>query len=251
MIHISNVSIGSRLLPLSVCLKPGLVMHILGPNGSGKSTLLSAVAGVVNYSGSIVYNDLDIANLKVEQLACHRAYLAQHQRPVFNLDVFQYLELSLPRTLSANIQTIDRVIRHLVSLLEIDDKLHRSIHELSGGEWQRVRLAGSALQVWPALNPMAQLWILDEPGAPLDIAQQTILYKLIREVADMGVAIIMANHDLNRTLHHADSVLLLKQGVMQVCGDTDDVLTQDNINHVFSTHVVMANVGHKTYIIFD
>jgi vitamin B12 transport system ATP-binding protein len=251
MIHISNLSVGNRLLPLSVSIEPGTILHILGANGSGKSTLLSAVAGVVEYSGSIYYNDTNLVDMKIERIASYRSYLAQNQRPVFNLDVFQYLELSLPKSALANNMMVNLVVKHLVAVLGIGDKLHRSIHELSGGEWQRVRLAGSALQIWPSLNPYALLWILDEPGAPLDVAQQNILYKLIREVADMGVAIIMANHDLNRTLHNADSVLLLKQGVMQAYGETEAVVTKENIRQVFSTEVIMASVGGKDYLIFD
>jgi vitamin B12 transport system ATP-binding protein len=251
MIHINNLSVGNRLLPLSVSIEPGEILHILGANGSGKSTFLSAVAGVVDYSGSIYYNDVNLAGMKIEQVASYRSYLAQNQRPAFNLDVFQYLELSLPKLVLVDNEIVNLAVKHLAALLGIGDKLHRSIHELSGGEWQRVRLAGSALQIWPTLNPYALLWILDEPGAPLDVAQQNVLYKLIREVANMGVSIIMANHDLNRTLHNADSVLLLKQGVMQTCGETEAVLTKENIRQAFSTEVIMANVGGKDYLIFD
>lgn len=79
-----------------------------------------------------------------------------------------------------------------------------------------MRLAGSCLQIWPSLNPYAKLLILDEPAAPLDIAQEGLLYSLIQQVAAKGITVIMANHDLNRSLRHADKVLLLSQGLCTV-----------------------------------
>ena len=64
------------------------------------------------------------------------------------------------------------VIEELTKVLNIDDKLHRYIHQLSGGEWQRVRLCAACLQVWPSLNPDAKFLVLDEPASSLDVGQE-------------------------------------------------------------------------------
>ena len=164
--------------------------------------------------------------------------------------MFQYLALSLPSSSHGLDAEINAALDEISQMLDITDKLHRSIQTLSGGEWQRVRLAGMCLQIWPTLNPYAKLLILDEPAAPLDIAQEALLYKLIERVADKGIAVIMANHDLNRTLRHADQVLLLDKGVLQASGRAEQVLTPEQLESVFNTEVKSISVENQTYLLF-
>ncbi len=251
MIRINSLNVQDRLLPLSFQFQPGEILHVVGPNGSGKSTLLSAIAGVIDSAGSISLGDIDVRKCSLDELALRRAYLSQNEKPAFNLDVFQYLALSLPVCASDRGEHVNQTVRLLTELLKIDDKLHRSIHQLSGGEWQRVRLAGSCLQVWPTINPYSKLLILDEPGAPLDIAQEGLLYRLMDKVAEQGLAVIMANHDLNRSLRHADKVLLLEQGIAQCFGEPEVVLTATNLEKVFDTSVKHVSVEGKPYLVFD
>jgi len=251
MIHINSLHVDERLLPLSFTCQPGEVVHIVGPNGSGKSTLLSALSGIIDSKGDVLCDDIDLTHCALKELALRRAYLSQNEKPAFNLDVFQYLALSVPECTSLYDPEVAKVVKLLTGLLKVSDKLHRSIHQLSGGEWQRVRLAGSCLQIWPTLNPYAKLLILDEPGAALDIAQEGLLYQLIDNVADMGLTVIMANHDLNRSLRHADKVLLLEQGIVQCFGTPESVLSEENLRKVFDTSVKSVLVEGKPYLIFD
>jgi len=251
MIHVSSLSVGSRLLPLSFDVSPGEIVHVIGPNGSGKSTLLSAVAGLLAFEGQAKIFEQDVKQASIEALSTSRAFLAQSDRPAFNLDVVHYLSLSLPTTALASHPNVTEVINELSKLLEIDDKLHRSIHHLSGGEWQRVRLCAICLQIWPTLNPHAKLLILDEPAAPLDIGQETLLYKLIQRVAEMGIAVLMSNHDLNRTLKHADKAILLDKGVMQQVGVVEQVLSVSELSRVFRTQVKRVVIDGSPVLLFD
>lgn len=251
MIHVNSLSVGSRLLPLSFEVARGEILHVIGPNGSGKSTLLSAVAGMLDFSGEAKIFDQDVKQASIQSLSHCRAFLAQSDRPAFNLDVVHYLSLSLPAAVQPGSPQLTEVIEELAQLLEIDDKLHRSIHHLSGGEWQRVRLCAICLQVWPSLNPHAKLLVLDEPAAPLDIGQESLLYKLIQRVAEMGITVIMSNHDLNRTLKHADKALLLEQGVLQKVGEVQEVLTVEELSRVFRTKVTSAMVEGAPILLFD
>lgn len=251
MIDVKSLCVGSRLLPLSFKVKRGEVVHVIGPNGSGKSTLLSALAGLLDFDGQVRLGDVDVASSSIESLAHSRAFLSQNDRPAFNLDVVHYLSLSLPSWLDVHPQQLESVVNELAQLLDIDDKLHRSIHHLSGGEWQRVRLCAICLQVWPTLNPDANVLILDEPAAPLDIGQESLLYKLIQRVAKMGITVIMSNHDLNRTLKHADQALLLDKGVLQQFGDVDHVLDPVQLSDVFNTQVTKASFDGVEVLLFD
>ncbi len=96
--------------------------------------------------------------------------------------------------------------------LALDDKLGRSTNQLSGGEWQRVRLAAVVLQITPQANPAGQLLLLDEPMNSLDVAQQSALDKILSALCQQGLAIVMSSHDLNHTLRHAHRAWLLKGG---------------------------------------
>lgn len=253
--HVKHMSVGSRLLPLSFECKAGEIVHVVGPNGSGKSTLLAAISGMLSHregmSGEVYVGNKNLLTLPLSEQAHVRGYLCQQSRPAFNVDVFQYLALSLPSGAEiADIKVRDAV-NMVVELVQLQDKLHRSIQTLSGGEWQRVRLAGVCLQVWRTINPFSQFLILDEPAAPLDIAQEGLLYQLINAMAAQGIGVLVANHDLNRTLKHADKVLLLNNGVLHSSGNADTVLTEEALGKVFNTQVKKVIVDEQPYLIFD
>ncbi|HHF0511296.1 vitamin B12 ABC transporter ATP-binding protein BtuD [Vibrio diabolicus] len=255
MMHVKHISVGSRLLPLSFECKAGEIVHVVGPNGSGKSTLLAAISGTLSHregmSGEVYVGNKNLLTLPLSEQAHVRGYLCQQSRPAFNVDVFQYLALSLPSGAEiADIKVRDAV-NMVVELVQLQDKLHRSIQTLSGGEWQRVRLAGVCLQVWRTINPFSQFLILDEPAAPLDIAQEGLLYQLINAMAAQGIGVLVANHDLNRTLKHADKVLLLNNGVLHSSGNADTVLTEEALGEVFNTQVKKVIVDEQPYLIFD
>ena len=107
------------------------------------------------------------------------------------------------------------------------------------------------LQIWPSLNPYSKLLILDEPAAPLDIGQEALLYKLIDHVAKQGISVLMANHDLNRTLRHADQVLLLDKGVLQKVGSAEKVMVPERLEQVFNTRIKSITVDDATYLLFE
>ncbi len=236
-------------MPLSFALEQGEILHVIGPNGSGKSTLLTALSGLLTFEGKAQIGALDVGTASLEALSNCRAFLSQSDRPAFNLEVSQYISLSIP--LAAEVEEVNRVVDELAGILNIRDKLHRSIHHLSGGEWQRVRLCAICLQIWPSLNPHAKLLVLDEPAAPLDIGQETLLYRLIERVAQLGITVVMSNHDLNRTLQYANKALLLNQGVLHAAGEVEQVLEPNQLSDVFATQVSKAQMGDRSVLIFE
>ncbi len=108
-------------------------------------------------------------------------------------------------------------------MLGLGDKLGRSVNQLSGGEWQRVRLAAVVLQIHPDANPVGQLLLLDEPMNSLDVAQQNALDRVLHHLCQAGIAIVMSSHDLNHTLRHAHKAWLLKRGKLIACGRREEV----------------------------
>jgi vitamin B12 transport system ATP-binding protein len=252
MITVSNLSVLHRFSPISFTLQPGEKLHLLGPNGSGKSSLLAGLAGVLPVTtGNVNIAGKRILEQDLSTQSIYRAYLSQDGRPSFHIQVYQYLMLSRLESLHYDEAEFERAVKLLVLQLSLGDKLNKSILHLSGGEWQRVRLAGICLQIWPTLNPTAKLLLLDEPTAALDIGQEKMLYNLVEDLSQLGISVVMANHELNRSLHYADKALLLDKGKLIQFGPVNEVLKAETVSQVFDTEVSSIKLNGRTHLIFD
>ncbi|MHA2937364.1 vitamin B12 ABC transporter ATP-binding protein BtuD [Vibrio sp. RC27] len=251
MIIVNNLSVDTRLNSSSFSIEKGEKIHLIGPNGSGKSSLLAALSGVLPARGIVDMAGADLLQMSISRQATLRAYLSQNDQPSFHVKVHQYLMLSHPEDINFKPEEFEQVVRFLVERLSLSEKLNDSILNLSGGEWQRVRLAGIFLQVWPSLNPSSQLLILDEPAAALDIGQEKLLYQLIDEVAKLGIAVVVANHDLNRAIQYADKALVLHNGEQIAFGEVNSVIEPDLIGKIFDTSVKAVKVNNRTHLVFD
>lgn len=246
MLKLTNVSLLPRLTEICISADIGKQIHIIGPNGAGKSTLLSCIAGLLSYRGKIEFNRQPLGDYSGVALARLRAYLSQQQDNRSMMRVFQYLALHQPAL--ANAKDIEQTIDFLAGHLELTDKLERSLSQLSGGEWQRVRLAAIFLQVWPSLNPDSLMLLLDEPMNSLDVAQQSALNRLIRLFCAQGRTAIISAHNLNHTLHHADEVWLLERGHLISAGNTIDVMQPENIESVFGIKFELFQSGNQRWL---
>ncbi len=247
-----NVSYLPRLFSFSFEAKKKEIIHILGSNGSGKTTLLNQLSGIEKTTGELIIDGCLAHNLSREALSEKRALLSQQQTTGFNITVYQYLYLSLPAhcksQLNSNTITkkekteIEKIINYLCERLSISDKLERTVNQLSGGEWQRVRIAGVCLQISPSLQPKACFLLLDEPAAGLDVAQQIKMHLLLKELAQDGLSIIMTNHDINSAISNADTIIMLKKGKLIAMGCSKKVITEDNLLKAFDTPFRLVDV---------
>lgn len=246
MLKLTNVSLLPRLSAICVSAGPGKQIHIIGPNGAGKSTLLSCIAGLLPCCGMIEFNRQPLGDYSGVTLARLRAYLSQQQDSCSMMRVFQYLVLHQPAL--ADAKDVEKTIDFLAGYLDLTDKLERSLTHLSGGEWQRVRLAAIFLQVWPSLNPDSLMLLLDEPMNSLDVAHQSALNQLIRMFCAQGRTAIISAHNLNHTLHYADEVWLLEQGLLVSAGNTNDVMQPDNIESIFGIKFELFQSGNRRWL---
>ncbi|MGL5250650.1 MAG: vitamin B12 ABC transporter ATP-binding protein BtuD [Enterovibrio sp.] len=243
MLTVTELAFAGRLQPLSFELQMGNICHLLGPNGSGKSTLLSLLAGVLSGAGEICLAGVKLSALDHQQLAKQRVYLPQAQANAFELRVYQYLALMVPQLArrcknSQEKQYVEQTVLTLCQRLSLTDKLNASVQTLSGGQWQRVRLAGALLQLHFTKEAGAKLLLLDEPMASLDLAQEAAVYKLLREIAQQGVCIVMSNHDINQSIQHADHIMLLKNGQNVATGAAATVMSTQTLAQVFDIEFV-------------
>ncbi|WP_237386579.1 vitamin B12 ABC transporter ATP-binding protein BtuD [Xenorhabdus sp. Sc-CR9] len=234
IVVLNNVTVDNRLSSLSASVMAGEQIHLVGLNGSGKSTLLSAIAGVLSYSGTIHLTDRNLRDYRQHELAKYRAWFSQSaSTPI--MPVFQYLDMFRPE--SVPLAQSEKVLYRLCQQLKLLPLLSSPTGQLSGGEWQRVRLAGTFLQVWPELNPNGKLLLLDEPTNNLDITQQAILDKLIKEFCSLGGSVILSSHDLNHTYEQASGVWLLSHGKLLVSGMPQNVMTERNLSEIFEVNI--------------
>ncbi|CDH34444.1 vitamin B12 ABC transporter ATP-binding protein BtuD [Xenorhabdus bovienii] len=234
ILELNNITVDKRLTTLSESVIAKEQIHLVGLNGSGKSTLLSAIAGILPYSGKIHLNGRNLCDYRQHELAKYRAWFSQSVSvPI--MPVYQYLDMYRPD--SAPLDQSESVLYELCRQLKLTSLLSSSIGQLSGGEWQRVRLAGVFLQIWPELNPNGKLLLLDEPTNNLDITQQAVLDQLIKQFCSLGGSVLMSSHDLNHTYEQATSVWLLSHGKLLVSGIPQNVMTNQNLSKIFEVNI--------------
>ena len=246
MLQLSEVGVEGRLMPFSGQIAAGLQVHLIGPNGAGKSTLLARLAGMLPGLGEVRLSGRLLEAYTGNELAKHRAYLCQQQPPVALMPVFQYLALHQPA--GAGESELENTILYLARSLKLADKLSRMLTQLSGGEWQRVRLAAVLLQVWPTVNPLSKLLLLDEPTNSLDVAQKVALDRLLREFCQSGRSALVCAHDLNHTLQQADRVWLLQSGRLVAEGGTHEVMEPGLLSKVYDVDFHLQAVGEQRWI---
>src|SRR5690606_38586808 len=179
----------SLLSDISLELYPKQIMTLVGPNGAGKTSLLKVILGLQKpTSGSVTR----LKNLRI-------GYMPQR------LTIDRTLPLTVERflTLSSHRVDIERGLQRVLA-----EKLReRSMHVLSGGEFQRVLLAKALLK-----NP--QLLVLDEPGQGVDSQGQAAFYTLIKDLRDqLGCAVLLVSHDLHFVHAASDQVICLNRHI--------------------------------------
>lgn len=235
LLELTGVALTGRLFPFSAQVQSGQVIHLVGPNGVGKSSLLMAIAGLLAARGEIQFAGQPLADWPGMALARQRAYLAQQQSPPGQMPVWHYLLMHMQQQGEQH----HAVLLMLAGALQLSDKLSRPLTQLSGGEWQRVRLAAVFLQV---SHPDGKLLLLDEPLTGLDIALQAAFDRLIPALTQRGVSVIMSSHDMNHSLRYADCVWLLRPGQSALLGNPQDVLTPEHLSALYQVSFRMLNI---------
>ena len=217
---------------VGVAAPAGAVTGLLGPNGSGKSTLLRVLAGVQPPSddeGRVVFAGADLLTLPRRRRARTLAFVEQEASTDLPVTAGDAVLLGrIPhRSLLAGDSADDRAAaRRALDAVGAAHLADREVTTLSGGERQRVHMA-RALAQEPALI------LLDEPTNHLDIAAQLDALRILRELADRGVTVLAALHDLQLAAQHCDHVVLLSGGRVVAAGDVRDVLVPDVLDPVY------------------
>ena len=225
---------------VSARIPGGGLVGILGPNGSGKTTLLRLLGGLLRPSeGRVTLDDADLHTVPRVTLARRIAMVPQETQLAFEYTVLEMATMGrYPHLRAFEIEgpadiEIAREALRATGTHQLESRLFNT---LSGGEKQRVVIAGALAQ-----NP--DILLLDEPTASLDLAYQleirSILHRLNRT---RNLTIIVSTHDLNFAASLCRELILLHQGHVLAAGATASKLEATLIRQLYGVEVdISAN----------
>ncbi|MDC0239879.1 ABC transporter ATP-binding protein [Candidatus Thioglobus sp.] len=209
---------------INLDIKKGEILALLGPNGAGKTTLISTICGIVSpTSGTVTVDGSDIITdfRKTRQMI---GLVPQELTLGAFEQVFQTVSFS--RGLFGCKQD-DDYINQLLKDLSLDDKKDIEVRALSGGMKRRVLIA-------KALSHEPQILFLDEPTAGVDVELRKDMWKIVRQLQDKGVTIILTTHYIEEAEEIAERVGVINNGELLV---------------VEKKELLMENFGKKQLVI--
>lgn len=221
----------------------GELVAVVGPNGGGKTTLVRALLGLAPLArGSVTLDDRPIRDWRRGELAQVIALVPQLEDTPFSWRVSEIVGFGryarrgpLEAMHAEDRAAVDRALERC----DVTSLRARRIETLSGGEWQRVRIAR-------ALAQEPRLLVLDEPTASLDLGHEMELFELVSRLVAGGLAALVVTHDLNLASRYAGRILLLDGGRVVAAGSPGEVMRGDLLSRVFRWPVAVTPLEDGT-----
>jgi iron complex transport system ATP-binding protein len=222
---------------IDLSLMGGEILGILGPNGSGKSTLLKVMDGLLTpREGEIRIRNRAFQDLNRSELARDVAMVAQENHFLFSFTALEVVLMGrfphLKRLQFEGRKDLD-VAYAALKATHASDLAERPIHELSGGEKQRVLIAR-------ALAQEPKVILMDEPTSFLDLKFKREIFRLISALSrDQGLSVALVSHDIDLVAQYCNRLIMLKNGVVHETGEPEAVVTAENIEAVYECPVLV------------
>ena len=231
------------LAGVSLAVSAGEFVALLGPNGSGKTTLVRLALGLhAPHAGSVAILGRAAGQWPRGALARAVGVVSQREDNLFPQRVRETVQLGRYPHLGpwARERDEDRAaVERALQRCDVAGLADRWLWTLSGGEYQRVRIAR-------ALAQEPQLLVLDEPTASLDLRHEMELFELVRGLVDgSGLAAVFVTHDVNLAARFADRLLLLAEGRVRAAGTPADVLRGDIVEAVFGWPLAVSSFDDR------
>lgn len=223
---------------VSLAVRRGDLVGVIGPNGSGKTTLLKVLGGMLQpANGSVFVDDKPLGSWSRRDVAVRIAFVPQETHSSFDFSVLDVVLMGrFPHLGAFALEGPEDLAIARDALQATGTSLFesRSFNTLSGGEKQRVVIAS-------ALAQRAELLLLDEPTASLDVGHQLEAAALLNRLNhEQNVTMVLTTHDLNFAASLCRHLLLMRDGRVIASGPTNDVLTAAAVRALYD---VDADVG--------
>lgn len=245
-LEVKNVSFGYSkemiLHQLDCRFESGGFYAVIGPNGSGKSTFIRLLNRLlIPDSGQIYLNGQKLKSYSRRYLARHVGYVPQSGGSSGTATVFDTVLLGRKPHLNWGPGRNDlELTEKIIHEFSLEHLALRLTSELSGGELQRVHIARALVQ-------QPDVLILDEPTSSLDLKHQIEVMKLLKNISQKQITVIVAIHDLNLALRYAERFVLLKDGRIISIGD-ESVISEQNLKILYDVNIQKINSSGQSYI---
>lgn len=187
-------------------LEEGKVLGLLGPNGAGKTTLLEILGFLkAPTSGDIRFNDKNVDFRTNSLINLRRKVVLVYQHPIlFTTTVYKNMEFPLAIRKIPKAKR-EKTIDELLDMVGMQEFKHTLAHLLSGGETQRIAIA-RALACFP------DVILLDEPTVNVDVENQIAIERIIQDINQKGISVIVTTHDMVQASRLAKAIVFLFEG---------------------------------------
>ncbi|MAS83076.1 MAG: LPS export ABC transporter ATP-binding protein [Legionellales bacterium] len=213
---------------VSLVVENGEIIGLLGPNGAGKTTSFYMIVGLIKSSaGSIHIDNFELDNLSMDKRShMGLSYLPQEASIFKKLTVEENIMAILETHNSSNRNTIKHRVDMLLDEFRISHLRNNYGSSLSGGERRRVEIARAV-----ATKP--RFLLLDEPFAGIDPISIGDIQKLIYELREHGIGILITDHNVRETLGICDRAYIVNNGKILAEGTSEEILKNKKVRDVY------------------
>lgn len=199
-------------------VRRGEFVTFLGPSGCGKTTTLRMIAGFdIPTSGEILLNGQSITNLPPYKRPINTVFQRYALFP--HMNIYDNIAFGLKQKNVAR-DEMDRKVRRMLSLVDLEGFEDRSVATLSGGQQQRIAIAR-------ALVNEPEILLLDEPLGALDLKMRQEMQIELKSMHDkLGITFIYVTHDQEEALTMSDKIVVMSEGRIQQIGTPEDIYNE-------------------------
>ena len=220
---------GNRCVVNHVSLEvaPGEVVGLLGPNGAGKTTSFYMIVGLIDPNeGTILFDGNDVSRLAMyERARLGMGYLAQEPSIFRKLTVEENV-LAVLESLELGAKERKLRLEELLNELQLTKLAKQKAFTLSGGERRR-------LEITRALATNPKFIMLDEPFGGVDPINVNEVQKIIANLRDRGLGILITDHNVRETLAVVDRAYMICNGEILLAGSGDQLLHDEKARQVY------------------
>ena len=230
MLKVENINVHygviNAIKNVSFEVNKGEIVALIGANGAGKTSIMHAISGLIKTSiGSISFLDEDITKLPAHKvISLGLAQVPEGRRIFAQLTVQENLEMG------AYLRTDNKVEEDLAKIYQrfprLSERKRQLAGTLSGGEQQMLAM-GRALMSKP------KLLLLDEPSMGLSPILVNEIFKIIQEINEEGVTVLLVEQNANKALSIANRAYVLETGHITVSGDAKDVASNPKVREAY------------------